>query len=271
MAALRADPELHKLIASAVENNLDLQLATERLLEARALAKDLAGRCLAFGRVESPLSTSPRQLSRRQCPLGSRPGASSLISPYETNVFRAGFDASWELDLFGGKTQGSPGSHSRSPGVGGVAARCPCQLVGRSGRQLRRAAGAQRRLAITMRNVSLQRDLLHSDTSARGCRPGQSARRRASAGAIGEQRGLAPTLEIQMKPDDSSPERFVGRASRRASSRTARRPGAANRAAASPHRAARRSIEEAARSRRADRDIAAALARVAQCQGSPRF
>src|SRR5204863_6238557 len=35
--------------------------------------------------------------------LGGSPGASSLISPYETNVFRAGFDASWELDLFGGK------------------------------------------------------------------------------------------------------------------------------------------------------------------------
>src|SRR6476661_8026158 len=31
-----ADPELDRLIASAVKNNLDLQLATRRLLEARA-------------------------------------------------------------------------------------------------------------------------------------------------------------------------------------------------------------------------------------------
>ena len=31
---------------------------------------------------------------------------SSLLAPFETNIVQQGFDASWEIDLFGGKRHG---------------------------------------------------------------------------------------------------------------------------------------------------------------------
>ena len=88
------DPELNSLIERAVQSNLDLQIAEARIREARAQRVvvaaayypeiDAAG---SYTRSRTSESTNPLQVS-------STPGGQ--------NLFQAGFDATWEIDVFGG-------------------------------------------------------------------------------------------------------------------------------------------------------------------------
>jgi NodT family efflux transporter outer membrane factor (OMF) lipoprotein len=82
------DPTLSQIIKRAVKGNLDLKLAQSRIREERArrgIAK--AGR---FPTVDATGSTT-RQQTSKESGLGQT-----------NNLHSTGFDASWEVDLFGG-------------------------------------------------------------------------------------------------------------------------------------------------------------------------
>jgi multidrug efflux system outer membrane protein len=85
------DPALTSLVNSAVESNLDLQLAQARIRQARA-ARGVA----ASGLGPSVNATG----SFRRSQSAAFPG--STISGPTTNLYQAGFDAAWEIDIFGG-------------------------------------------------------------------------------------------------------------------------------------------------------------------------
>lgn len=82
------DPLLSTLITQSLDNSPDMRSAQAKLREARA-RRDLAGDN-RFPTVSGSFSASRTKSSRQ---LGS--GATS-------NLFNAGFDASWEPDVFGG-------------------------------------------------------------------------------------------------------------------------------------------------------------------------
>lgn len=98
---LYGDPELDALIRRALAANLNLQRADRRMLEARAMLES----------TRSPLRPSVGAMAS-----AGRGGASRHapgVSPFPQggdfgsgtsahNLFQTGFDASWELDLFGG-------------------------------------------------------------------------------------------------------------------------------------------------------------------------
>jgi multidrug efflux system outer membrane protein len=90
------DRILTSLIDRAVRSNLDLKLAEARIRQARA-ARGIAASGLG-PTVDATGSYSRNQLS------GSSSGEDSR-GPV-TNQYQAGFDASWELDLFGGIRRG---------------------------------------------------------------------------------------------------------------------------------------------------------------------
>jgi len=86
------DPMLDALIERAVHTNLDLRMAAARVREARALRGVAAAdqfptvtlsSAYARNRLSANVTTTPRS-----------------IAP-EYDLFQSGFDASWELDLFG--------------------------------------------------------------------------------------------------------------------------------------------------------------------------
>ncbi|MDI4238285.1 efflux transporter outer membrane subunit [Bradyrhizobium sp. Arg237L] len=85
------DPILDALIEEAVQNNLDVASAKARIREARATRRQAIGGLLplvdGFG-----LATSNRSAAS---------SSGSANAPFTYNQFQAGFDASWELDLFG--------------------------------------------------------------------------------------------------------------------------------------------------------------------------
>jgi multidrug efflux system outer membrane protein len=88
------DPVLDSLINQAVQANLNLQQAEARILEARA-----ARTVTASGLW--PTVDASGSVSRTRSP-GSSGGSAQPSEPKARNLFQAGLDAAWELDLFGG-------------------------------------------------------------------------------------------------------------------------------------------------------------------------
>ena len=88
------DPLLDTLIAEAVEGNLDVALAKTKIREARATYREQKGTLLPS--VDG--SASATRARSTSSVAGAEP---SVYSQYQ-----GGFDASWELDLFGGNRRG---------------------------------------------------------------------------------------------------------------------------------------------------------------------
>jgi NodT family efflux transporter outer membrane factor (OMF) lipoprotein len=94
------DPIVDRLVARAVEGNLDLKIAAARIREARAARGIAASAALPEVGVGGAYSRSKR--SDAVPPFKSAPGGSSPFGRREQNAFEAGFDATWEIDVFGG-------------------------------------------------------------------------------------------------------------------------------------------------------------------------
>lgn len=155
-----SDPQLETLAERAIRNNLDLRLATQRLLEARAARRISKSDLLPS--VEANTSFQPLRggFENGNIHVGDGPGASSLISPFETNVFRGGFNASWELDLFGGKRQALQAATAEVKVSEESRRDVLVSMLGEVVANYAELRGAQQRLAITLRNGNLQKDSL---------------------------------------------------------------------------------------------------------------
>ncbi|WP_315838476.1 efflux transporter outer membrane subunit [Bradyrhizobium prioriisuperbiae] len=83
------DPLLDRLIEEAVQGNLDVAAAKARIREARASRRQAVG--ALFPQITGSGSATANQSS----------AASAGVGASSFNQFQSGFDASWELDLFG--------------------------------------------------------------------------------------------------------------------------------------------------------------------------
>jgi outer membrane protein, multidrug efflux system len=92
------DRELDSVIERAIQSNLDLKIATARVREARAEYQ------VASADLWPTLGTSASYQRQRQSKNQPIIGAFDLPAnvPFENNIYQAGFDASWEVDVFGG-------------------------------------------------------------------------------------------------------------------------------------------------------------------------
>ncbi len=93
------DPVLNQLIAKAAGSNLDVKIAETRITEARA-ARASADAVLFPG--GDMMASANRQGNQIGFPSGGGPAGLSTLVKQPFNIFKTGFDASWELDLFGG-------------------------------------------------------------------------------------------------------------------------------------------------------------------------
>ncbi len=92
------DPVLNTLIDKASSNNFDLKIAEARITEARANVSSTFANLLPQGDIKG---TATREANQIAFPDANASGLGSLLhKPF--NLFQTGFDASWELDLFGG-------------------------------------------------------------------------------------------------------------------------------------------------------------------------
>src|SRR3546814_5041887 len=101
------DPELERLVDTARAQNLDIRRAAARVDEARSLRVLAAGRQLPT--VAAGASVNRRRQSENgPLPIGTIPGLEASQTIYD-----AGFDASWEVDLFGANRRALEGASTR--------------------------------------------------------------------------------------------------------------------------------------------------------------
>jgi outer membrane protein, multidrug efflux system len=93
------DSLLNELIAQALSSNLDEKVALARIREERALV--VMSRAGLFPSIDVS-GYYTRQRYSANTPFGEFP----QVIPREENTYEAGFDASWELDVFGGIRRG---------------------------------------------------------------------------------------------------------------------------------------------------------------------
>ncbi len=158
------DAELDSLMARAVDRNLDVKLAIERVLEARSasgiarsgyvpsIAADASAIRLRGGFNQGVIRAVPSSNSTNARP--------SLISPFETNVFQGNLSASWELDVFGGIRRGVRAASADVAAAEENRHDVLVILLGDVGRVYAQLRGFQRRLEIANKNIDAQQETL---------------------------------------------------------------------------------------------------------------
>ena len=146
------DVELDSLINRAVKSNLDLKIAQSRVREARAQYGIAVAGFLPT--VDASGSYARTETSHHQPVLGSLPVPENV--PFENDVYQAGFDASWEIDVFGG-TRRAAQSARAEVGASEFGLRdTRVTLLGEVARNYVDVRGYQRRIAIANANIAAQ-------------------------------------------------------------------------------------------------------------------
>jgi multidrug efflux system outer membrane protein len=161
------DPELDRLIADGIGSNLDVQLAQARVLEARA---NLQGNVATlFPTVDASASYTRNQFSKNG--IGSLGGTNSSsgsgttgntfgLPGSRTNLYQAGFDAGWEVDLFGGTRRAIEAAQANLESQVDARRNAMITFLSEVARNYMVVRGLQQELAIVNSNVSSQKEFL---------------------------------------------------------------------------------------------------------------
>jgi NodT family efflux transporter outer membrane factor (OMF) lipoprotein len=152
------DPILDSLVTRAVEGNLDLKIAAARIREARAARRIAASAALPQVDVEGAYSRAKR--SDAVPPFKSAPGGNSPFGPREQNAFEAGFDAGWEIDVFGGVRRDKEAALAQLQAAEEVRRDVLITLLADVARNYAELRGTQQQLQILEETLRSERDTL---------------------------------------------------------------------------------------------------------------
>lgn len=146
------DTNLDFLMAAAVHSNLTLHIAEVHVRESRA------ERDVAWGgwwpTVDASGSYSRNRFGANSFP-PLPPG-----TPLDYNLYSAGFDAAWELDVFGGTRRTVEAANAELGAAKYGARDVLVSLLAETARNYIAARGYQQRLAITRQNIQVQQRIL---------------------------------------------------------------------------------------------------------------
>lgn len=142
------DPVLDTLVSQALKANLDLKIAVARVAEARALFSeqklDLAPHVTADGSYAKSKQQQPGSSGQR----------------VESQTYRAGFDAGWEVDLFGRVGRGVEAAGAQAGAADADLRDAQVIAIAEVARNYLELRGAQARLRVAERNLATQRETL---------------------------------------------------------------------------------------------------------------
>jgi multidrug efflux system outer membrane protein len=140
------DPILDDLVGRAVAGNLDLKQAEARVREARAIFKDRRLDLLPRITSHASYDRSDEQI----------PGFGSTRVPIESAEL--GFDAAWEIDLFGRVRHGVDAARSDAGAADADLRAAKVSVMAEVARAYFTMRGAQARLAVARANADSQRE-----------------------------------------------------------------------------------------------------------------
>jgi len=145
------DPLLSKIIEQAAQNNLDIKIAEANIRKARAIRSGKGADY--YPSIESSVDVMRESLSENgRLPASSIPGIASNRTVYE-----AGFDASWELDFFGGTQRSVEAADARLDSAIESRRDIVLSILAETMRNYIELRGTQRRIVIMKQNIKLQK------------------------------------------------------------------------------------------------------------------
>jgi len=144
------DQLLMSLITRTVESNLTLRQAEARVREARALRRIAAADL--WPQVEAAGSYTRERTSKNGVSLG---GAGKSF-----NLFQAGFDANWEVDVFGGNRRAVEAADASVQAAEDDRNAVVVSLLGEVGLEYVTYRSLQQRVALATQNVTAQQGTL---------------------------------------------------------------------------------------------------------------
>lgn len=166
------DPTLDSLIVKALESNQDLRIAEARVREARAL-RNIAG-AAQWPNVDVSASYNRTRRSENISGFNGAGGAPSSggagggafnFGPRDDDFYQAGFDATWELDIFGGVRRSLEAASADLAAVEENRRDVLVSLLAEVARNYLELRGLQRQRAVALANVESQRQTLELSTS----------------------------------------------------------------------------------------------------------
>jgi outer membrane protein, multidrug efflux system len=164
------DPELNHLIDDTLATNPGIDVARARVREARANLRQqtatglpTTGADAAYLRtanVESLLGSSGSGSSGGQGSGGSGGGSGSSSSGGGLNLYVVGFDASWELDFFGGNRRAVEGASAAVSASEANVADATVTLTAEVAQSYIQLCDARQRLALTQQNIDIDSRLV---------------------------------------------------------------------------------------------------------------
>jgi outer membrane protein, multidrug efflux system len=159
------DPELNRLVHEAVASNLDVKQAATRIRDARAQQTVAVAAALPSVTARSNLSRRSNNLSS----IGGGGGAGNLstggggafgVGGQIINIMQAGFDAQWELDIFGGIRRGIEAAEANVEAAVEDRHAVLVSLQGELARLYIQLRANQQLLAITRQDLASQQETL---------------------------------------------------------------------------------------------------------------
>ena len=148
-----SDTNLDALVSLAVQSNLTLQIAEARVREARAEQGVVAGG------LWPSLGTSGSYSRNRWARNNFPPLPPGTIVDY--NLYSAGFDAAWELDIFGGTRRAVEAANADIGAAEYSQRDVLVSVLAEVARNYIAARGYQQQLVITRQNIQVQQQILH--------------------------------------------------------------------------------------------------------------
>jgi NodT family efflux transporter outer membrane factor (OMF) lipoprotein len=182
------DPELDSLVVRAAQSNLNLRAAVARVREARAAARVVSADF--WPALDAGASYQAARYSANGFP-EFPPGF-----PLEADVYQAGFDAAWELDVFGGTRRAAEAARAEVAVAELGRRNVVVTLCAEVARHYVEARAFQRRLAVAGDNIKAQEQalVLTRDRLANGL-TGELDVEEADA-LLAATKAQAPTFEI---------------------------------------------------------------------------
>ena len=150
------DSLLNSLVERAVQSNLDLRIAEARIRESRAARAAVASG--AWPSLDISGSYARNRTSENALNASSQGSGSGI--KLERNLFTAGFDANWEIDVFGGVRRSVEAAEATIEATQYSQRDILVTLLGDVARNYIELRGAQRRLAVARDNLKTQQDSL---------------------------------------------------------------------------------------------------------------
>jgi NodT family efflux transporter outer membrane factor (OMF) lipoprotein len=197
------DTTLARLVDDALRANPDVRGAQARLLAARAERRQTA---LALG----PIVTTSSGYTRRR--FNSAQAFGAPVAPPEQGVWDAGFDATWELDLFG-RLRPQLAARTALAGsaqedVRGVQVTLAAEVA----RLYFDLQGAARQLDVARRNAANQRRTLQLTEDRLSAGRGTAFDRERASAQLSGTLALVPTLETRVADAAFALDALLGRA-----------------------------------------------------------